>query len=181
VFFLRVGVHRGRPAGRWLRRMNCCIVHYDYKMVHYMCCVALFCTQVHCILFVHFPVSELSCILDKLWLARQRYIVRYFVIMVSYSNQSISICIRKTHKRIRKCESNSDLFTSVFRRPCTRLVLSFNTQPPCRGHQFPRGVISNFFETVIGKNGRKILFPEGLKCKNHFQRGYKSLSEGSIT
>ena len=45
------------------------------------------------------------------------------------------------------------------------------TPPPCRGPHFPRGKLVLFSRGVIGKNGRKMLFPEGLKTKNALPDG----------
>ena len=58
-------------------------------------------------------------------------------------------------------------------------AITFNTRtPPCRGPHFPRGKLVIFSRGVIGKNGRKMLFPEGLKSKNALPEGVQVSSRG---
>jgi hypothetical protein len=46
-------------------------------------------------------------------------------------------------------------------------------------HLIPvRGKLVIFSRGVIGKNGRKLLFPEGLKCKNALPEGVQVSSRG---
>ena len=72
------------------------------------------------------------------------------------------------------------ILPSILKFDCVNIIglLHLIPVPPCRGPHFPRGKLVIFSKGVIGKNGRKMLFPEGLKSKNALPEGVQVSSRG---